>query len=111
MDKLTSYQQIVASYLQECKEYVGGGKTSIWQTIIDSEQKHFLLLSSGWQNGRYIHALALHIDLVGEKIWIQRNNTEWLIASELVEKGVSPSDIVLGFISPESRSKTKYAIN
>ena len=103
MDKLSLYLKIVTDYLQECKEYISGGKPSTWQTVVDREQKHFLLLSSGWQDGRYNYCLALHLDMVDDKIYIQRNNTEWLISKELIAKGVAPADIVLGyppFISP-----------
>ena len=103
MDKLTLSLKILTDYLQEGKEYISGGKHRTWQTVVDREQKSFLLFSSGWQNGRYNYCLALHLDRLKDKIYIQRNNTEWLISKELIAKGVAPADIILGyppFISP-----------
>ena len=46
-------------------------------------------------------------DIKDEKIWIQQNLTEDLVATELVEKGVPKHDIVLGFQS----AFTDYAVS
>ncbi len=48
----------------------------------------------------------LHFDILNEKIWIQYNGTEDLIAERLVEFGVPASDIVIGFYSPFKRQFT-----
>lgn len=37
------------------------------------------------------------------RIWIQQNNTEANIAAELEERGISKSDIVIGFQHPSLR--------
>ena len=34
-------------------------------------------------------------------MWIHENNTEALIADELIEKGVASEDIILGFVESE----------
>ena len=52
----------------------------------------------------------MHFDIQNEKIWIQYNGTEELVAETLVELGVPPSDIVIGFYSPFKRQFTSYAV-
>ncbi len=57
-----------------------------------------------------IHSCPIHIDIKGEKIWIQWNGTELDIAEELVTNGVAKKDIVLGFHTPFMRKFTEYAV-
>ncbi len=52
----------------------------------------------------------IHIDIVDGKLWIQADNTDRAVASELVEAGVPKSDIVLAFRLPEVRKYTAYAV-
>ena len=40
---------------------------------------------------------ALQNEGKNEKIWIQQNNTECLVADYFTDRGVPKSDIVLGF--------------
>lgn len=40
---------------------------------------------------------VMHFDIQNGKIWIQYNGTEESVAERLVELGVPPSDIVIGF--------------
>ena len=53
--------------------------------------------------------VALHFDLINDKVWIQQKNTDILIADELVERGISKSDIVLGFIPEKVRHYEGFA--
>ena len=53
----------------------------------------------------------MHFDIQNTKIWIQYNGTEELVAETLVELGVPPSDIVIGFYSPFKRQFTNYAVD
>jgi hypothetical protein len=52
----------------------------------------------------------MHFDIQDGKIWIQYNGTEDSVAERLVEMGVPPSDIVLGFHSSFKRQFTRYAV-
>jgi XisI protein len=53
---------------------------------------------------------VMHFDILNGKIWIQYNGTEELVADRLVELGVLPADIVIGFYSPFKRQFTAYAV-
>ena len=110
MDKITKYQQIVCDLLSEYASIKKSVTPNIKaQTIIDRDNNHYQLLSIGWHNNRFIYTVAFHFDIIDGKIWIQQNNTDVLIADELVEKGVAKSDIVLGFIPEKLRSYEGFA--
>lgn len=111
MDKIAQYQQIILATLEEyaaIKKTLTPGVTS--QLIVDKENHHYQLLSIGWHNNRFIYTIAFHFDLINGKIWIQQNNTDVLIADELVEKGVNREDIVLGFVPEKARGYGGYAM-
>ena len=110
MDKITNYQNIISQLLNDyaCfKRSVTPNVTS--EVIIDKENNHFMLLSIGWHNQKFVYNVAFHFDIVADKIWLQQNNTDVLIADDLVEMGVEKSDIILGFISPHLREYSGFA--
>jgi XisI protein len=111
MDKINQYQQILCELLLKYASI----KKSITphvkaQMIADKENHHYQLVSVGWHNNKFMYTIAFHFDIIDGKIWIQQNNTDSMIADELLEKGVPASDIVLGFISEKVRGHTGFAI-
>ena len=115
MDNLINYQNIAAEVIKEYYAFISKstvlGATDLRDEIlIDTENNHFLLLSMSWQQKRFVYNVALHLDIIDGKIWVQQNNTEFAVADELMEKGVSRSDIVLGFIAPNVRQYSGFAV-
>ncbi|MEL6696964.1 MAG: XisI protein [Bacteroidota bacterium] len=80
-----------------------------FQIIIDQERGHYQLMRVGWFQGRYIHNCLIHFNIRNEKVWIMQNNTEKLVADELIQLGLVKSDIVLGFRPKEVRQYTGFA--
>src|ERR1043165_545692 len=80
------------------------------QTVFDRTHDHYLIVHVGWGRHRRIHGVLAHIDLIGEKIWIQTDGTEVGLANELVQAGISPQQIVLGYRIPEIRKHTGFAV-
>lgn len=78
--------------------------------IVDDDQDSFLLLSVGWDNERRVHSVVFHLRIRDDKIWVEDDWTEYGIAGELVDAGVSKEDIVLGFHPIEKRPFTEFAI-
>ncbi len=60
---------------------------------------------------KYLHATPIHIDLIQEKIWIQYDDTEEGVATDLLEAGIPREDIVLGFRHPKVRPYTSFAVS
>ena len=78
--------------------------------VFDPILDHFELVETGWQNGRRIHIVVFHIDIIDEKVWIQHDATDRPIATELVRAGIPKSDIVLAFHPADVRHHTEFAI-
>ena len=56
-----------------------------------------------WRDEYRIYGCAMQLDIIEKQIWIQHNSTEIYIDRELIQRGVSPQDIILGFRSPSIR--------
>ena len=52
----------------------------------------------------------VHIDSVGGKLWIEKDNSEVGVAAELVQAGTPKLQIVLAFRSLEIRDLTGYSV-
>ncbi|MCC6723517.1 MAG: XisI protein [Saprospiraceae bacterium] len=111
MDKVKKYEQIILHLLND---YAGIRKSLtpnvISQVLVDRENQHYQLLSIGWHNGKFVYTMAFHFSIQNDKVWIQQNNTDAMIADELVERGVLRSDIVLGFVPEKVRGETGFAV-
>jgi hypothetical protein len=112
MDKIAHYQEVIAEILLEYQEFLQGSsivRNNILkaEVLLDAQHNHFQLLFLGWQGYQYIYNVALHLDIIDDKIWIQQNNTEFKIHNELMERGVARQEIVLGFIAPTERQFTE----
>ena len=114
MEKIEKLREAVKKSLLEWKEFLTPRIEPADQklepkVIFDDENNSYLLIFSGWKSGQRIHSLLIHIEIIGEKIWIQEDNTEEGVAIDLEKNGVSKSDIVLGFQPPNIRPYTEYA--
>jgi hypothetical protein len=103
MDKTLKYQNAILDLFQEYDKFWGRSGNLENRIVADKERHAFVFLTFGWQNAEsYTHLLCFHLEIKDGKVWILENNTEALIANELIEKGVHPKDIVIGFVeSPE----------
>jgi hypothetical protein len=79
------------------------------QTLFDDDQQHYLLCDIERRGDEYIHHTPIHLDLIDGKIWVQYDDTEEGIATDLLEAGVPSEDIVLGFRQPKIRKYTGFA--
>lgn len=111
MEKVIKYEMLITQFLQEFVEdkFSKSSSSVENQIIIDKENKHYQLIRIGWE-GKYYHSdLFFHFDIKNEKIWIQQNNTETLVADYFTERCVPKSDIVLGFQPEYARPYRGFA--
>ena len=111
MEKLTKYRQLIQEILLEHGKHKSAYGDIEVQTIFDTQRDHYQIVYVGWEGNNWTHSCIIHIDIKGEKIWLQWNGTEDDIAADLVELGVPKEDIVLGFQSPFMRKFTEYAVS
>jgi protein gp37 len=77
-----------------------------YQVVQDSQQHHYQLLVTGWQQNKRIHAIVVQIDLIDNLVWIQANGTDLDIVAELEERGISRDAVVLAYLSPREVNHT-----
>lgn len=88
------YEKIIRELLEEYAQIPYLQESLVDETIFDRESGRYLLVTRGWQNGKSVNSIILHLALFGEKVSIQCNNTDQDIVDELIQRGVSSDDIV-----------------
>ena len=109
--KIETYQNIITKLLEEYADSFNQSSKSIEAKLIfDFERLSFQLLNIGWRKGEYFFYVVFHLEIKNDKVWVNENRTDLLIAQMLVEEGIPKTDIVLGLQSPETRAFSGYAI-
>lgn len=109
LEKVQQYQTIIRQLLTEYASYKPSHGDIEVQTVFDPEGDHYQVVALGWNRKERIYGCSIHLDIKGEKIWIQVNNTELNIGQDLVDRGVATEDIVVGFQPPYLRLYSGYA--
>jgi hypothetical protein len=110
LEKTRQYRFIVKDLLTEYASYKPSCEGIEIKTIFDTDEDRYLVLSVGWHETKWMYGNSMHIDIIAGKIWIQLNNTEIDLGEELVKRGVPKADIVIGFLPPEIREYSDYAV-
>jgi hypothetical protein len=110
MDTLLMYRQIIQRILTEHTRIPYAYGDIQTETVFAPEGDHYLLVNVGWDGRRRIHGCLVHIDIINEKVWIQRDGLEEGIALELVAAGIPKEHIVLGFQPADVRPYTEFAV-
>lgn len=98
MDRINEYSKIVQEFLTEFAQ-----NAPTYQIVFDSTHDRYLVMHNEWRGENRIYGCAMHLDIIDNQIWIQQNNTEIYVDRELIQRGVLPKDIILGFRSPSIR--------
>ena len=114
LKKNTKYANIVSRYIEElANEYKQILGTELeYQAVIDLKNNHFQFVRLGWSNRKFFYQILLHIDIKTDgKVWIQQNNTEISLKEVLEQRGVSKSDIIVGFRPAYLREDTELILS
>lgn len=109
MAEVGSYAELIKRVLREHAAIKPSYGDIDVEVVFDDAQGHYEVMCAGWAGDRRVHGSAIHVDLKGDKIWIQHDGTEQGIAGELLAAGVAPEEIVMGFHPPTQRHLTRYA--
>jgi XisI protein len=72
--------------------------------VFDLQSHRYQLLFQGWGDGeKRIFYPIIHIEIIGEKVWIQHNQSDFDIGESLCDHGIPKSQIVLGLYPPSLR--------
>lgn len=110
MDSIERYRELVRRIIQKHAAIKPAYGQVRVEAVFDEANDHYALVEAGWHDERRIEGQVIHIDIINGKIWIQFDGTEYGVARELEDLGVSRSDIVLAFHSPKKRPLTGYAV-
>lgn len=110
MEKLAKYRQIIQSILLTYTEIPYSHGELICKPIFDESRGSYLLMTLGWDRKTRVHGCLIHLDIINDKVWVQRDETEDGVTRELVAAGVLSGDIVLAFHPADVRPYTGYAI-
>lgn len=80
------------------------------ETVFDDVRGHYELVYAGWVDQKRVHGSVVHVDLKGDKVWIQHDGTESGIAGDLTDLGIPHDRIVLAFQHPTERRYSDYAL-
>lgn len=104
-----NYPAIVRTILQRhSTPGLHRGETAL-HLICDTESDRYQVLHLGWDGPKRIFGCIAYVTIQNGKIWIERDGTELGIATELLQAGIPPTDIVLGFHAPDRRALTEFA--
>jgi hypothetical protein len=112
MAQLTQYRQIIQKILTEYRDWAAGSKQVGVQECVafDEERDHYFWFSVGWNGKQRDFGVTVYLRIENGKIWIEEDWTKQGIANDLLEAGVPPEDIVLGFQHPSKRPLTEFAV-
>lgn len=103
MEKILSYKKITRQVLENhLHDSIANMPAVHSKLIVDEAEQHFILLDMGWDNKKYIHDWVFHVEISNGKVWIHEDVTDVGIAKELIQNGVTESDILLTFANPPS---------
>lgn len=110
MDKIAKYQAAILEILEAYAKIEYANISGQNYVIADKENHRYQVVTLGWQGKKYVHDCPIHFDIINNKIWIQRNMTEWDFEDWFRKYGIKNEEIVLGFLSPTMRSYSDYAV-
>ncbi|MGF1676234.1 MAG: XisI protein [Rivularia sp. (in: cyanobacteria)] len=110
MDTYLNYRQIIENILTEYVKVPYSHRELSSELIIDKKENNYLVMTLGWEEEKRVHGCIIHIEIIDDKIWIQRDGTEYGIANELVAAGIPKSQIVLAFHPQDVRQYTEFAV-
>jgi hypothetical protein len=110
MERLNHYQELIRAFLEASIAPSSNDPNFETQLICDHDRDHYQLVSLGWQGHRRFYSVLIHLDIKDGKVWIQKNDTDRLIAQELMGLGVAREDIVLGLQPVYARVDTGYSV-
>ena len=83
MDRLDFYRKYLQEFLTNYSSYGRKNPEIETQLTFDTVTDQYLLFRTGWDNQRRIHNCIFHFDIKDDKIWIQENNTDTALSSNM----------------------------
>jgi ketopantoate reductase len=109
MDRIEEYRRIIRQVIQGVADFVPDEPDIRTEVILDDAMSHYEIKQQGWRHKRRIHGSLVHIDIREGKVWVEHDGTNLEIVQELLNAGIHPDEMVLGFHPPNQRKYTEFA--
>lgn len=109
MEAVELREHVIAVLSEEAQHTPEGSDVEV-MLVTDTTHEHYQVLYLGWEGPRREYATLVHIRIVGDKAYIERDGTADGVATRLEARGVPRSQIVLAFHPPFKRPLTDYAV-
>src|SRR3974377_2043325 len=110
MDTVSRFRHIIEQVLRQHTATPASNGQVQFETVFGRANDHYLLVQVGWGSQKRIYGTLAHVDLIGDKVWVQHDTFEEGIANQLHAAGIPAEQIVLGYRIPEVRKHTGYAV-
>lgn len=110
MAPIDRYREFVRARIREYATHRPSHGQIETEAVMDEERGHYEVCHVGWDGQRRVHGAVIHIDSIGDKVWIQHDGTSPGVALEVVDAGIPKESIVLGFHPPHVRQHTGFAV-
>ena len=110
MDRVEKYREIIKQAMRDLVDYIPAEEGIRTELILDDASGHYQVLQIGWKDRRRIHGTLFHVDLIGEKVYVEHDGTDLALVDDLLEGGIPKHDIVMGFHPPNQRKFTDFAV-
>jgi hypothetical protein len=104
----TRTQHIIRTVLIELTPSSSADGTT-FQTVFDDEQGRYQVVALGWIENKYVADTVIYLELSGDLIWLHADNTDWGVGEELLRRGITKNQIVIGWLTPFMRKHSGYA--
>jgi XisI protein len=109
-NKLT-YAAILKKWLSDFTNYVNGDKGTDYEIVEDDIHFRYQVVSTSWNDDIFEFNVIFYFQIKPTgKVWLLVNNTDVLVADDLVEMGIPKSDIVIGFLPESVRPYSGFAV-
>ncbi|OKH20205.1 hypothetical protein NIES593_19600 [Hydrococcus rivularis NIES-593] len=56
----------------------------ILKFIVDRNNSHYRLITMGWEGKRRVHSCFVHLEIIDDKIWIQRERINSFLKKTII---------------------------
>jgi ketopantoate reductase len=111
MDRMTEYKQFVREILTEIYDEMPKEEGVRAELTFDDERGHYYIVEAGWSGKHRILGIVVHCTVLDGKIYVEHDGVSIGIVAMLMERGVPPTNLVLGFHPPNLRHYTQFALS
>jgi hypothetical protein len=115
MDTLDQYRSVIKNLLSQYYEVAishphGQNSSELSDRLaFDELRDQYLWIRFGWDDKKLVQHIILYLCIKDGKIWVEQDSTDLCIVDALLDAGIPPSEIVLGFHHPRKRMLTEFA--